>query len=143
MAKLEKSIFIDAPVEKVFGFMAEPYNILEIWPSMQEIKNLEALPNGGHSYDWAYKMAGLRFEGHTETTELVRNQRVVAKNEGGIPSTFVWIYRVEDGGTRVTMSVDYEMPGKLLGKLAEPIVHKMNEHEGDILLANLKARMEG
>jgi len=143
MAKIEKSIFINASVEKVFDFMLEPTNILEIWPSMLEVKNVQSLPNGGYRYDWVYKMAGMRFEGQTETTEVIQNQRVVAKNESGIPSTFIWTYQPEDGGTRVTVNVDYTIPGAALGKLAEPIIHKMNEHEGETLLANLKARMEG
>jgi uncharacterized protein YndB with AHSA1/START domain len=52
MAKIEKSILINAPVEKVFAFTAEPNNLLEIWPSMLEIKNVESVPNGGRRYDW-------------------------------------------------------------------------------------------
>jgi hypothetical protein len=30
----------------------------------------------------------------------------------------------------------------VLGKLAEAIIVKMNDHEGELILANLKARME-
>ncbi|MDI6696331.1 MAG: SRPBCC family protein [Anaerolineales bacterium] len=143
MAKIEKSIFINAPVEKVFAFMAKPENLPEIWPSLQEVRNAQPLPNGGYSYDWSYKMAGLRFDGHAEWSEFIQNQRIVDKNESGIPSTFTWIYQPEDGGTRVSVSVDYTIPGAALGKLAEPIVHKMNEQEAETVLVNLKARMEG
>jgi uncharacterized membrane protein len=143
MAKIEKSIFINAPVEKVFAFMAEPINQLEIWPSMLEVKNVQPLSNGGHSFDWVYKMAGLRFDGHTEMTEFVKDQRVVAKSSSGISSTFIWTYQPEEGGTRTTVNVEYSLPGKILGKISEPIIHKMNEHEGETILANLKARMEG
>ncbi len=34
------------------------------------------------------------------------------------------------------------MPIPLLGKLAEAIIVKMNEHEAELGLANLKERME-
>ncbi len=142
MAKIEKSILINAPVEQVFAFMAEPHNLLEIWPSLLEVRNVQPLPNGGYCYDWTYKMAGMRFQGQAEWIEFVKNQRIVDKNESGIPSTFVWTYQPEDGGTRVTVSVEYTIPGAALGRLAEPIIHKMNEHEGETILANLKARME-
>jgi uncharacterized membrane protein len=142
MAKIEKSIVIDAPVEKVFTFMAEPNNLLEIWPSLLEIRNVEPLPNGGYCYDWTYKMAGLRFEGRAEWIEFVKDRRVVDRNEGGIPSTFVWTYQPEGAGTRVTMRVDYSIPGAAVGRLAEPIIQKMNEHEAGTILANLKTRME-
>ncbi len=143
MAKIEKSLLINAPVEQVFAFMAKPENLPEIWPSLQEVRNVQPLPNGGYAYDWTYKMAGIRLEGHAEWTEFVKNQRIVDENEGGIPSTFIWTYQPEAGGTRVSVSVDYTIPGAVLGKLAEPIVHKMNEREAETVLANLKAHMEG
>ena len=38
MAKLQKSITINAPVEKVFGYLSDPNNLPEIWPSMVEIE---------------------------------------------------------------------------------------------------------
>lgn len=143
MAKIEKSIYIEAAVEKVFAFMAEPSNLPQIWPSLMEVRNVQPLPNGGYTYDWTYKLAGVRVEGHAEWVEFVKNQRVVDRNESGIPSTFVWTYKGENNGTRVNLSVDYTLSGAVLSRVAEPIVHKMNEHEADVVLANLKARMEG
>jgi uncharacterized membrane protein len=143
MAKIEKTVLIQAPIEKVFAFMADPNNMPEIWPSVLEIKDIQHFPNGKDCYKWVYKMAGMRFDGQTETLEFIQNQRIVTKNEGGIPSTFVWEYLQEDGGTRITMNVDYSLPGLVLARLVEPVIHKMNEQEGETLLANLKIRMEG
>ena len=87
-------------------------------------------------------MAGMRFEGTSETTEVVTNQRVVTETKGGIPSKFVWTYQAEDGGTKLTMTVEYTVPVPLLGKLAEAFIVKQNEHEADVMLANLKDRLE-
>jgi uncharacterized membrane protein len=143
MAMLKKTISINAPVEKVYAYMADPTNLPEIWPSMVEVKDVKKTPDGAVStYNWVYKMAGMRFEGASETTEAVANQRVVVKNATGIPSTFVWTYQPEDGGTKCTMQVEYTIPVPLLGRLAEAFIVKQNEHEGDVMLANLKARME-
>jgi uncharacterized protein YndB with AHSA1/START domain len=142
MPNIEKSIFIAAPPEKVFAFMVEPGNLLEIWPSLLEVRNVQPLPTGGYCYDWTYKMAGMRFQGTTETTEFVKDQRIATKSESGIPNTFVWTYQAEEGGTRATVSVEFVVPANVLGRLAEPIVHKFNEKEGETILANLKARME-
>jgi hypothetical protein len=47
------------------------------------------------------------------------------------------------GATRVTIHVEYDVPGPVVGKVIEPVVHKMNEHETEMILANLKARVEG
>ena len=142
MAKLEKSITINAPAEKVFGYMNVPTNLPEIWPSMVEAKDVQRLPNGGNSFRWVYKMAGMRFEGTSEDTEVVANERVVSETKGGIDSTIIWMFQPEAGGTEVTFEAEYTVPIPLLGKLAEAVIVRMNEHETDLLLANLKARME-
>jgi len=143
MTKIENSIMIHAPVEKVFDFMSKPENLPGIWPSLQEVRNVQPLPNGGYSYDWTYKMAGIRFDGRAEWIEFIKNERIVDKNESSIPSTFIWIFQEKEGVTQVTLKVDYTIPGSVTSKLAEPIIHKMNEHEAITVLANLKACMEG
>ena len=83
MVKGETTITINAPVERVFDYVNEPTNLPEIWPSMVEVKDVQRLPNGGNSFGWVYKMAGVRFEGISEDTEYVPNQRVVSKSTGG------------------------------------------------------------
>ncbi len=142
MAKVEKTIIINAPVEKVFDYIDQPTNLPEIWPSLMEIKDVQTLPNGGHTDRWVYKMAGMRFEGTTEGIEHVTNQRIVSKTKGGVESTQTWVFQPEAGGTKVTFEVEYNIPIPVLGKLAEAIVVKMNDREGDSILANLKTRME-
>ena len=142
MAKLGKSVTIKAPVEKVFSFMTDPRNYPEIWPSMVEVKDVKESPKGGCDFSWVYKMAGVRFEGASEELEHVANQRIVAENKKGIPSKFTWNYKPEAGGTTLAVEVEYTVPVPLLGKMAEAVIVKLNENEMNVLLANLKARME-
>jgi uncharacterized membrane protein len=142
MAKMTKSVTINAPAEKVFAFMGDPTNLPEIWTSMIEVKDVQPSPAGGFNFGWVFKMAGMRFEGASETTESITNQRVVTKSTKGIESAFVWTYEPEDGGTTLTMDVEYTVPIPLLGKLAEAFIVKQNEREAEAMLANLKARME-
>ena len=142
MAKVEKSITINAPVGKIFNYISQPTNLPEFWPSLVETSDVQELPNGGHSNRWVYKMAGIRLEGTSEDVEYVTNQRLVSKTKGGVESTQTWMFQPEAGGTKVTFEVEYTVPIPVLGKLAEAIIVKMNEHEGELILANLKARME-
>jgi len=142
MATIKKSIQINAPVEKVFEYAEKPEILPEIWPSIVEVKNIKELPNGGYSFDWVYKMAGMRFTGSSEHTEVVPNERTVSLSTGGIDSTITWEYQPVDGGTKFTTTVEYKVPIPLLGKLAESIIVKMNENESNVLLANVKAMME-
>jgi uncharacterized membrane protein len=142
MAKVEKTISINAPVEKVFDYLVEVTNLPEIWPSMVEVKNVERLPNGASNFRWVYKMAGARFEGTSETTEFVPNQRAVTKSKGGLDSTITFTFQPEAGGAKITFEAEYTVPIPLLGKLAEAVIVKQNEGEAEELLANLKAKME-
>jgi len=142
MTKTVKTINIKAPVEKVFDYISEPTNLPEIWPSLVEVKDVQKLPSGGTRNRWVYKMAGILLEGTSEETEYVPNQRIVSKTKGGAESTQTWMFQPEAGGTKVTLEVEYTVPIPVLGKLAEAIIVKMNDHEGELILANLKARME-
>jgi uncharacterized protein YndB with AHSA1/START domain len=142
MAKLKKSILIHAPMAKVFSYVDTPTNLPEFWPSFVEAKDVERLPNGGTTFGWVYKMAGVRFEGRTTTTEYVVNQRLVTENKGGVSSTITWSFEPEDGGTKVTFDADYTVGLPVLRKLAESFLLKQNEREAEMVLANLKDRME-
>ena len=142
MAKVSKTVTINAPAEKIYGYVGEPENMPEFWPSLMEISDVQKLPNGGNSNKWVYKMAGIRLEGTSEDTERVPNERIVSKTKGGVDSTQTWEFQPEASGTKVTFTVEYTVPIPVLGKLAEAVIVKMNDHEGDVLLANLKSRME-
>ena len=142
MARVEKTITINAPVEKVFGYVSVKTNLPDIWPSMVEAKDVQSLPNDGESFRWVYKMAGMKFEGTSEDIEFISNQRIVSKTKGGIDSTITWTFESEAGGTKVSFDAEYNVPIPLLGKIAEAIIVKQNSKEAESLLANLKAKME-
>ena len=142
MATVNKSIPIRAPVEKVFEYINTPINLPEIWPSMIDAKDIQRLPNGGNKFRWVYKMAGMHFEGISEDIDVVPLQHVISKTEGGLESTVTWALQPEGEGTKVTFQAEYKVPIPLLGKLAEAMIVRLNEHEAEVLLANLKTRME-
>ena len=142
MTTIERSILIKAPVKQVFSYLEEPEHLPEIWPSMVEVKDVRVLPRGGHRFHWIYKMAGLRFEGETETIVFEPDRRVLTRSTGQIPATFDYSFKAENGYTKVDVKTEYEIPKKVLGKFAEPFVRKLNEREADFFLANLKDRVE-
>jgi uncharacterized membrane protein len=142
MAKFRKMITIDAPVEKIFAFVEDPHNLLEIWPSLVEVRNVKPNPKGGYDYGWVYKMAGTKFEGASQVVEYLRNQRITTRSSKGIENQLDWIFEAADGKTRFIADVEYTVPVPLLGKLAEAIIVKQNERETDIVCNNLKNRME-
>lgn len=141
MIKLKKTIIINAPVKKIFDYVSELDNLTEIWPSLMQVKDIQQLPSGGNSFWFLYKMAGIRIEG-TGNIEYVLNQRIIIQTKGGIQSTQIWTLQLEASGARATIEMEYNVPIPVVGKLAEAVVVDMNEREGDLVMANLKVRME-
>ena len=143
MVGIQQSTLIDAPLEKVFQYYAAPENLPEIWPSLIEVKNVTYAPEGWpQTFDWVYKMAGMKFEGRTENIEFEPNRRYVAESKGGIESTIETTFEEQDGKTLVTDRIQYRVPIPLLGRMAERALEKLNENEVATIHANLKARME-
>ena len=140
--KFKKEMHINAKPAEIFGWLTDPRHIMEIWPSMVDEENVELRSDGSHSFDWTYKMAGMKFHGHCDTTEVKKDRLIVNHNKSGIPSTFRWTFDSKDKGTDVTLEIEYEIPSKLLGHLAAPIVRRLNERDGNTLVENLKVRME-
>ncbi|MFC1952169.1 SRPBCC family protein [Chloroflexota bacterium] len=140
MAKIEKEVTLHAPIEKIFSYISMPSNMLEFWPSLMEVKDVQPLPNGGYNCLWAYEMLGMRFKGTAQYTQMVPNQWFVIDVKGGIRSTITWTFRSMKDTTRVTLTIEYKVPIPLLGRLAEAIIVKMNDQEGTLMMFYLKAR---
>jgi uncharacterized protein YndB with AHSA1/START domain len=142
MAKIRKTVTIHAPVDRVFGYAGNPQNVPEYWPSMIEVANVKEHASGGFEFDWTYKMAGMKFHGHATPTEYEPNHSYTVRNEKGITSTSVWTFSGENGGSRIAVELDYEIPASLLGKLAERFLLQLNEREVETVLENIKSRCE-
>lgn len=142
MKRMSKSIDINASAERVYDHLTRPENLLAIWPSLVEVTNVQRRDDGSHSFDWAYKMAGIRFHGKAKSTRVEKNVYVEVQNEGGIPSVFKWRYQPQGSATRLTVDVEYTIPASVLGKVAEVLVAKINEREMETLLVNLKGILE-
>ena len=142
MVTIDKDVTIKVPPEKVFGFLEDPMHFTEIMPSLIDVTNVEKLPAGGYRYHWLYKLAGVKFEGETETTEFVSPETIIDRTKGEIESTFKWKFLKENGHTKVRLGIDYKVPTKILGKVSEPYLVRLNEREAEMILSNLKDRLE-
>jgi len=138
MITIGEAVTILAPVEKIFQYISEPSNLPKFWPSLMEVTDIQSLPKGGYKASYVYKMVGMHFEGTSMYTKIVPNKSLVIVTKGGISSVLTWVFRNQYNRTRVSLTVDYEIPIPLLGRLAEAAVKKMNEQELTHLLANLR-----
>ncbi len=143
MKKIQKTIEIKAPAQRIYDFLTQPSNLPSVWPNLVAVSNVTPGPGGAYDFDWTYKMAGFPFHGHAKVEDAQPAKLVRIRNGGGIPSTFLWTYQTLDGaGTRLTVEVEYTIPTPVVGKVAEALVAKLNERDAETLLGNLKDLME-
>lgn len=142
MAKVERSMTINAPVEKVFNYIANPANEMEWFASISDIRDIKG-QGVGQKYGYTFKMAGLPLKGESEVLEYAPNQRYVTESKGGISSSWTWTFSPEDGSTKVNVVVEYSIPIPVLGKIGEKLALGQIEREADMAAANIKAILEG
>jgi carbon monoxide dehydrogenase subunit G len=141
MAVLTKTIVIKAPVEKIFAYLNDPLNLVEYWTGMEDVKDVQPLPNGGTKFKWYSRFMGFRLDGLSEDIDIVPNRKLVSKTTGGVDMTITWDIETIGGETRISLEETYDhVP--VLGKLGEGLLVKMNEQGVETILANLKIRME-
>ncbi len=144
MAHIERSIRIGAPIDVVDDYMTQIARLPEWYSNMVEVRNASAERIAtGVTYDWTFQMVGMRFDGKTRYTDVVRKERTRLETEGGIPSKWDWRFASEGDATQVSVTVDYTVPGKLLGRIADKLfIERRNVRDLEHALANLKDHCE-
>ena len=144
MIKLIESVIIAAPPEKVFDVVDDTASLPEVWRNLSNIRNLKRLPNGGHSLDFDYTMAGIHIKSSSVDLEHVRPHRIVTRTTGALISTLTWDFQPIPGGveTNLVLEIKYEVPVPVVGKLAEVILAKVNETDVVYALNYLKLKLE-
>lgn len=143
MPKVERSVTVNAPVKKVFDYIANPEHQPEWLPGSVEVKDINLTDERvGSTFKFVYKLAGIRLEGEDTTEEFIPNKRIVTRSKGGIESSWTWNFEPHNDGTKVDVLVEYTIPIPVLGKIAEALALKQIEREADHAVANIKDIME-
>lgn len=146
MIRIDKEIMVEAAIETVFDYACNVANWPEVWPGNLRMDNVQPLPNGGFSAKYEVKMAGVTLKGKGEFTEFIQNRWFVINTRGFSHSTITCTFRSINKDTnfektRVTLTIEYEIPVPLLGNIAEYVVKKMNDEETDFVMSNLQTRL--
>jgi uncharacterized membrane protein len=145
MPLVEQSIDIGAPVEAVFNLVADqPERQPEWWPPIDETERVTPPPTQvGSVSSYSYNMMGVKIRGEHEVKEMRRNDYLRVQTISGIDSTFEFIFQPAPIGTRLTIRVDYKLPGSIIGQLLNKLVIEQ-KNESDLVegLKNLKGILE-
>jgi uncharacterized membrane protein len=144
MIRFEKSIEVDAPVEKVFAYLNDPAHEPEYMPGIDEVKDIQRLPDGHYTYTEVSKLLGLHLDWKSEATEVVPNERIVGKSRGGGVDGVVTqrFERLEDGKTRVSVVGETTLHAGPLAKFGESFLAKYMDHSMEMAMVAAKAHIE-
>jgi uncharacterized membrane protein len=149
LGRIEKSIEIRAPAEKIWKMLA--FDRLPEWNEgwKGELKSVEytsevrtpedKLRVGASAHGTPKKQGEFNFE----ITESLENEKIAYRLYGKYRALVTYILEPVEEGTKFTHVIDYEMPwgilGKILGKL---FFHRMLEKENERDLKNFKSILE-
>lgn len=142
MIDVSESIVIERSRQDVFDFLDDPNNHVVVTPSLERAENIERLENGGKRLDHTYKMAGVELDGELVQTVHEPPERMVFEMRGRLKGEIRLDFEETEDGTKVTYGASYDLPGRVIERLADPFVRRYNERELTTTLENLKTRLE-
>ncbi|MGO8949582.1 MAG: SRPBCC family protein [Ktedonobacterales bacterium] len=142
MTLIQKSVTINAPVDKVLSILEDPERQSELNPNLK-LLSYRPSPLGFYDTQWEYKMAGMKFSGESTVIAYEQGKRIVYESKGGIDSHWEWTINAQGNITQVALALTYTMPGSLLGAaLNKLVIEGQNEKDIEGELANLKRLSE-
>jgi hypothetical protein len=127
LTKIERSVEINAPIEKVFVFLANPKNQEKIFVDSEfKIEDISKQPYGvGTKFRISALMGGRKVKPHWhEFAEFENNCKIVDQEvKGGAlkKERLTFLLGTTDKGTKLTITEDYELPYSVLGKLVDKL----------------------
>lgn len=143
MSRVAQSVEVKCSTESLMEYIVDVSNHPAFIGPLKSVTNIKGdVRKAGTSWDWVYNIAGVELTGKAETVRFVPAKEFVYKTTTGAKSTFT--YRADSAGakTRLSLSVEYEVPANALGKMKASMFEKLNEAEGKRVVENLKALLE-
>jgi hypothetical protein len=147
MSHLSTTVRVEAPADVVFDIVSDPIRGPEWQTLVTDVGDVSGRPGGvGSSYVGYYKLAGRRVEGRFVITAAERPTLLQAAGttRGGWTRWTTIIEALDDGAaSKVSVSLEYELPGEMVGSLFGKLTGKWLEAELVRSYANLKRLAEG
>lgn len=139
MIRVEIAVDIDRPVDEVFAYLSDPYNVPNWFSPIQEVKEADP-PGVGAKATLVTKFLGRRMSVAHEMTEYEPNRSFAFRSEKPFKLTGRTTFSPRDGGTRIVDVVEAEVGTYF--RLAEPLVATVLKRQRETDYANLKTLLE-
>lgn len=148
MPVIEQSIWIHAPVERVYAIARDVERFPEVMPDLESVRVLERSEDGSRTVtEWTglvREFNNMRVKWteediwddctHTCRFRLLKGD--LQRMEGE------WRFVEEEGGTRFLSRLEYDYNVPLLGTLVKNLIHKKLEENVQMVLEGIRKRAE-
>lgn len=124
MGHIRESIHVDAPIDQVWELGANCERYPEWQTGVVEVRDCTGpIDHVGAKYTIVYKSMGRRLEATFQVTRAEKPRLVESKGTvpGGGHATSLQSAEPAGGGTDLTFTMDYELPGGFVGGLADKL----------------------
>jgi uncharacterized membrane protein len=140
MAQISQSIKINAPLSAVFDYVTNPDNWPRYVTSLVDIRNLsDDKPRADTTFEWTYRMLGVNNDGTGRIVDFEKDKKFTMEMEGSFPIKETFLFAGDSASTELTFEIKYDVPGKVLGVIANKIVvERLNVKEAVAVLNKIK-----
>ncbi len=140
MSQISQSININAPLSKVFDYVSNPENWTRYVTSLVDVRNMsDDTPAAGMTFDWTYRMLGVNNDGKGRIVDFEKDKKIAMEMEGSFPIKETYSFEGDDTSTDLKFEINYDVPGKVLGVIADKlVVERLNVKEAVAVLNKIK-----
>ena len=143
MAIVQRNVLIEASPLQTMGLLSDASRWPDWYPGMTEIDIAPPFPEAGGKVVFKVKSAGMWMPITETVLEYQPGKLQLLQIDGTMSGRARWELTPEDGGTRLTTTFDYALPGGVFGKIADVLmVRRMNAKSLEGALHNFKALVE-
>jgi carbon monoxide dehydrogenase subunit G len=144
--RVQKSIDIAAPPEKIWPFLVEPEKILAWFTTLQSFEYTSEKHNGvGTRFSWEEKAHGSPIRLRFTITEWIENERLAFGNSSGNTVNSYglhWTLATTPRGSRFTFDEELELPFGLVARIYGAPARCREKYDIGKRLAKLKRLAE-
>jgi uncharacterized membrane protein len=135
---ISQSVDIEAPLELCWAINADASRLTEWNKAILEVRDVTGpLDRVGTTYTGVVRAMGRKFDGRNVVTRVEPRKAIetTGSGVGGAKARVLAEFARRGTGTRVTVSIDYDLPGGVLGGMAEKLF-ATRQLESDLKASN-------
>ena len=146
MPRIERSVDLPGPPEEVFALLTDLERLPEWATIVVETRDVSEVPlRPGCTFRQTVRVLGHDIESEWRVVALEAPRLVSYEASSPTGARLAMTQRVEpsNGGSRVDLELDYELPGGVIGAAIDRLYfERHNEEEAERSLANLRSLLE-